>query len=35
MAFGEIAGLILSSAVSDAVTDGDDGGAERPIVVDD
>jgi hypothetical protein len=35
MAFGEFAGLVFASAVSDAITDGDDCGAERPVVVDD
>jgi len=35
MAFSEIAGLVFAGAVSDAVTDGDDSGAERPVVVDD
>jgi len=35
MTFGEIAGLVFASAVSDTVTDGDDGGAEPPIALDD
>jgi len=34
MPFGEIAGLVLPSAVRNTVTDGDDGGAETLIAVD-
>jgi hypothetical protein len=34
MTFGEIAGFVLASAVSDTVTDGDNGSAEPDVPLD-
>jgi hypothetical protein len=34
LTFGEIAGLVLASPVSDTVADGDDGGPEALMILD-